>query len=110
MLVDQRGCGASRPLGCLQDNTTQALVDDYEQLRKKLKIKKWLLFGGSWGVTLSLAYAQQHPNVYVWLLATYSNANIDCTVHVSMSTPASCKLCHAADLGRALHTSASWPV
>lgn len=60
VLVDQRGCGASKPTGCLVDNTTQALINDYEKLRKQLKIKKWMLFGGSWGVALSLAYAQQH--------------------------------------------------
>ncbi|DBB16553.1 TPA: hypothetical protein ACH3X3_014815 [Trebouxia sp. C0006] len=60
VLVDQRGCGSSTPLGCLVDNNTQALIDDYEKLRKRLKIKKWMLFGGSWGVALSLAYAQQH--------------------------------------------------
>ncbi|KAL0026450.1 hypothetical protein WJX79_010832 [Trebouxia sp. C0005] len=60
VLVDQRGCGSSTPLGCLVDNNTQALIDDYEKLRKRLKIKKWMLFGGSWGVSLSLAYAQQH--------------------------------------------------
>ena len=64
VLVDQRGCGASRPLGCLQDNNTNALVQDYEKLRKRLKIKRWTLFGGSWGVALSLAYAQQHPTRY----------------------------------------------
>ena len=63
VLVDKRGCGASRPLACQQDNNTQALIHDYELLRKHLNIKKWLLFGGSWGVTLSLAYAQQHPNM-----------------------------------------------
>ena len=60
VLVDQRGCGSSTPLGCLVDNNTQALIDDYEKLRKRLKIRKWMLFGGSWGVSLSLAYAQQH--------------------------------------------------
>lgn len=62
VLVDQRGCGSSTPLGCLVDNNTPALIDDYEKLRKKLKIRKWTLFGGSWGVALSLAYAQQHAN------------------------------------------------
>lgn len=63
VLVDQRGCGASRPLAHLPNNNMQALIDDYELLRKHLKIRKWLLFGGSWGVTLSLAYAQQQPNM-----------------------------------------------
>ena len=67
VLVDQRGCGASRPLGCLQDNNTDALVQDYEKLRKRLKIKRWTLLGGSWGVALSLAYAQQHPTRYFYL-------------------------------------------
>lgn len=61
VLVDQRGCGASTPRGCLQDNNTQELVADFEKLRKHLRIKRWVLFGGSWGVALALAYAQQHP-------------------------------------------------
>ena len=61
VLVDQRGCGASTPRGCLQDNNTQELVADFEKLRKHLRIKRWVLFGGSWGVALALAYAEQHP-------------------------------------------------
>jgi proline iminopeptidase len=61
IIFDQRGCGRSSPLGCLTDNTTQHLIDDIEQLRNHLSIESWHLFGGSWGCTLSLAYAIQHP-------------------------------------------------
>lgn len=62
ILFDQRGCGRSEPLCSLQDNTTWDLVDDMERLRVHLGIDKWVLFGGSWGSTLALAYAQTHPN------------------------------------------------
>jgi proline iminopeptidase len=58
VLFDQRGCGKSRPHASLQDNTTWHLVADMEQLRKHLQIRKWQVFGGSWGSTLALAYAQ----------------------------------------------------
>ena len=58
----QRGCGRSTPLGCLEDNNTAALVQDFEALREALGIDKWLLFGGSWGVALSLAYARAHSD------------------------------------------------
>jgi len=61
VLFDQRGAGRSRPLGELRANTTAHLVRDIEKLRRHLDIGNWLLFGGSWGATLSLAYAQQHP-------------------------------------------------
>jgi proline iminopeptidase len=61
VLLDQRGCGQSRPHASLVDNTTWALVDDIETLRKHLAIEKWLVFGGSWGSTLALAYAETHP-------------------------------------------------
>jgi proline iminopeptidase len=61
VVFDQRGCGRSRPHASLVDNTTQHLVADMEQLRKHLAIEKWLVFGGSWGSTLSLAYAEAHP-------------------------------------------------
>jgi proline iminopeptidase len=62
VLFDQRGCGKSRPHASLVDNTTWHLVEDMEKLREKLGITKWLVFGGSWGSTLSLAYAQAHPD------------------------------------------------
>ena len=61
VLFDQRGCGRSKPHASLVDNTTQHLVADMEALRKHLGIERWLVFGGSWGSTLSLAYAQAHP-------------------------------------------------
>jgi len=61
IIFDQRGAGRSRPLGELRGNTTPHLVGDIETLRGFLGIEKWLLFGGSWGSTLALAYAQAHP-------------------------------------------------
>ena len=61
ILFDQRGCGRSRPHASLVDNTTWHLVADMEALRNKLGIERWLVFGGSWGSTLALAYAQTHP-------------------------------------------------
>jgi proline iminopeptidase len=61
VVYDQRGAGRSRPLGGLEDNTTPHLVADIETLRRHLGIETWLLFGGSWGSTLALAYAQAHP-------------------------------------------------
>ncbi len=62
VIFDQRGAGRSRPLGDLRENTTPHLVADIEALRRFLGIEKWLLFGGSWGSTLALAYAQAHPD------------------------------------------------
>lgn len=62
IVFDQRGCGRSKPHGCLEKNTTWDLVEDIENLKKKLGIKKWLVFGGSWGSTLSLAYSQTYPD------------------------------------------------
>jgi proline iminopeptidase len=61
VVLDQRGAGRSTPLGCLEDNTTPKLVSDLERLREHLGISKWLVFGGSWGSTLALAYAEHHP-------------------------------------------------
>ena len=61
VVFDQRGAGRSLPLGCLDDNTTPHLVEDMETLRRKLGIDRWLVFGGSWGSTLALAYAEHHP-------------------------------------------------
>jgi len=60
ILFDQRGCGRSTPHAELAENTTKHLVSDIETLRKYLKVEKWLVFGGSWGSTLALAYAQAH--------------------------------------------------
>ncbi len=61
IVFDQRGCGRSLPHGCLENNTTWDLVEDIESLKHLLDIDKWLVFGGSWGSTLSLAYAQKYP-------------------------------------------------
>lgn len=62
ILMDQRGCGLSLPFGELSGNTTRDLLTDMEQIRAKLRIDQWLLFGGSWGGTLALLYAQQFPD------------------------------------------------
>lgn len=61
ILFDQRGCGRSRPHASVADNTTWHLVDDIELIRKTLGIDRWMVFGGSWGATLALIYAQAHP-------------------------------------------------
>ena len=61
VLLDQRGCGKSTPFAALEDNTTWHLVDDIEALRRQLGIEAWQVFGGSWGSTLALAYAEAHP-------------------------------------------------
>ncbi|HTS53625.1 MAG TPA: prolyl aminopeptidase [Burkholderiales bacterium] len=63
VLVDQRGCGRSTPSGEVGANTTAHLVDDLERVRLELGVERWLLFGGSWGSTLALAYAQMRPAV-----------------------------------------------
>jgi proline iminopeptidase len=62
ILIDQRGAGQSKPAAELKENTTWDLVNDIEKLREKLGIDKWVVFGGSWGSTLSLIYAQCHPD------------------------------------------------
>jgi len=62
VIFDQRGAGRSTPLGELRDNTTPRLVADIERLRNHLGIERWLVFGGSWGSTLALAYGEAHPD------------------------------------------------
>jgi proline iminopeptidase len=62
VLFDQRGCGQSTPHAELQENTTWDLVSDIETIRQHLGIDRWVVFGGSWGSTLALAYAQTHPD------------------------------------------------
>lgn len=62
VVYDQRGAGRSTPHGELTDNTTAHLLDDLERLRTHLGIDRWLVFGGSWGSTLALAYAEAHPD------------------------------------------------
>jgi proline iminopeptidase len=61
VIFDQRGAGRSRPLGEIRDNTTPLLIEDIERLRQHLKIDSWIVFGGSWGSTLALDYAEFHP-------------------------------------------------
>src|SRR5687767_5419877 len=61
LVFDQRGCGKSTPYASLEANTTWHLVEDIERLRELVGVDKWMVFGGSWGSTLSLAYAQNYP-------------------------------------------------
>ncbi|WP_251043410.1 alpha/beta fold hydrolase [Arthrobacter sp. ISL-48] len=79
VLFDQRGCGHSLPnaaedLAALENNTTAHLVNDMEALRELLGVEKWLLFGASWGSTLGLSYAVEHPErvseLVLWALVT----------------------------------------
>ena len=62
IMFDQRGCGKSTPFAELDENTTWDLVNDIEKIRNNLNINQWVVFGGSWGSTLSLAYSQKHPS------------------------------------------------
>jgi proline iminopeptidase len=62
VLFDQRGCGRSTPFASIEHNTTWDLVADIEALRRHLRIERWQVFGGSWGSSLALAYAQRHPD------------------------------------------------
>jgi proline iminopeptidase len=68
VLFDQRGSGRSTPHASLEKNTTQALVTDMEIIREHLHIERWVLFGGSWGSTLSLVYAETHPERVLGLI------------------------------------------
>jgi len=68
ILFDQRGCGNSMPFGLLENNTTQDLLDDMERIRNQLGISQWLVFGGSWGGTLALLYAQAHADKVLGLI------------------------------------------
>lgn len=68
VIFDQRGAGRSTPRGALEDNTTGHLIDDIEALREHLGIDRFLLFGGSWGSTLALAYAEAHPDRCIGLV------------------------------------------
>ena len=61
VIFDQRGAGRSTPLGSLHNNTTQHLIADMEQLRAHLRVQEWIVFGGSWGSTLAMAYAEHFP-------------------------------------------------
>lgn len=61
IIFDQRGCNRSKPNGCIENNTTQKLLTDIDSIRHKLNIEKLILFGGSWGATLALLYAEEYP-------------------------------------------------
>ena len=76
VLIDQRGCGRSKPQGGIEQNTTADLVADIEAIRIALNIDKWLVFGGSWGSTLALAYATQHPSNVTGLILRLSLIHI----------------------------------
>jgi proline iminopeptidase len=68
ILFDQRGCGRSHPHASIENNTTDHLISDIEKIRRELEIEKWVVAGGSWGSTLALAYAQNHPKVVSGLI------------------------------------------
>jgi proline iminopeptidase len=68
VIFDQRGAGRSTPLGETRNNTTPLLIEDIERLRTKLGIARWVVFGGSWGSTLALAYAEHHPKAVMALV------------------------------------------
>ena len=68
VLFDQRGAGRSTPHACLEHNSTDKLIEDIEAIREHLGIQQWVVFGGSWGSTLSLAYAQAHPDAVLGLI------------------------------------------
>ena len=67
ILFDQRGCGRSTPHALVRDNTTWHLVQDIELIRQTLNIDRWIVFGGSWGATLALIYAQKYPRHVAYL-------------------------------------------
>ncbi|MGR3316726.1 prolyl aminopeptidase [Roseovarius indicus] len=81
VLFDQRGCGRSKPHASVEANTTWHLVDDIEKIREALGIERWIVFGGSWGATLALIYAQTHPDRAVHLVLrgvfTMTQAELD---------------------------------
>jgi len=68
VLFDQRGCGRSRPHASVEANTTWHLIEDIERIRRTLGIGRWIVFGGSWGATLGLLYAQTHPERVAYLV------------------------------------------
>ncbi|MFY0693185.1 MAG: prolyl aminopeptidase [Paracoccaceae bacterium] len=67
-LFDQRGCGRSRPHASVENNTTWHLIHDIERIRATFGIDRWIVFGGSWGATLALLYAQRHPDFVTYLI------------------------------------------
>jgi proline iminopeptidase len=102
VLFDQRGAGRSTPAADLTDNTTRHLVADIERLREHLRIDKWLLFGGSWGSTLALAYAQAHPERCLGLVLRGSSSRARWSSTGSCTGCASCSPKHG---GRSSNSS-----
>jgi proline iminopeptidase len=86
VLVDQRGCGDSVPFANLVDNTTYDSIRDFEKVREKLGIEKWQVFGGSWGSTLSLAYAVSTVGVGAHACLCIFHV-FDCYMHVVYVAP-----------------------
>ncbi len=90
VLPDQRGCGKSKPFGEIKENTTQDLVEDIERLRTHLKLGKIILFGGSWGTTLGLAYGETYPDIVCGMLLrgvfTATREEIDYYYHGGVRT------------------------
>lgn len=90
VLHDQRGAGKSTPFAEIKENTTQHLVEDIERLRTHLKLDKMLLFGGSWGTTLALAYGEAHPDCVSGMVLrgvfTATQAEIDHFYHGGVAT------------------------
>ena len=106
ILFDQRGCGKSTPHASLENNTTWHLVSDMELLRTHLGIEKWLVFGGSWGSTLALAYAQAHPTrvteMILRAVVTTTRAEVDwITEGVGVFLPEAWERFHAGASARA---------
>jgi proline iminopeptidase len=90
VIHDQRGAGRSSPFGDLRDNSTQALVADIERLREARGIERWAVFGGSWGSTLALAYAQAHPDRCLGLIIRGiflgADSEVDWFMHASATS------------------------
>ena len=85
ILFDQRGAGQSTPLGEIRNNSTPLLIEDIERLRELLGVERWLVFGGSWGSTLALAYGQAHPARCLGFVLRgiflFSDAEVDWFLH-----------------------------
>ncbi len=85
ILIDQRGSGRSTPEADIEDNTTAHLIADLERVREHLKIERWIVFGGSWGSTLALAYGQTHPECCIGFIIRgvflFSDTEIDWFLH-----------------------------
>ena len=90
ILFDQRGAGQSTPKGCMENNTTQDLINDMEVIRNTLNIDRWVVGGGSWGSTLSLLYAESHPEQVLALIlrGIFLARKKDTIAHIHDDSPA----------------------